>query len=115
MLWRGSLMERAFHDGLPYNGRRHHTAPHNRQPCPPTKCQIEFQNVRRPTAQTLPLISGITAGPAAQRHQHHLAHLASEEYLLCSSQSEFSGLSLDFRIVVAAQICTATIDAKTWG
>jgi hypothetical protein len=53
--------------------------------------------------------------PAAQRHQHHLAHLASAEYLLRSSQSEFSGLSLDFRIVVAAQIRTATIDTKTWG
>jgi hypothetical protein len=39
----------------PYNGC-------NRRPCQPTKCQIEFQNVRPPTAQTLPLICGTTAG-----------------------------------------------------
>jgi hypothetical protein len=36
----------------------------NRQPCLPTKCQFEFYNVRWPTAQTLPLIGGTTAGPA---------------------------------------------------
>jgi hypothetical protein len=50
--------------------------------------QIEFQNVRRPTAQTLPLIGGTTAGPAGSsrmRLQRLPAFVYGAFHLFCSA------------------------------
>jgi hypothetical protein len=49
--------------------------------------------------------------PGEQKRVHDCG-LASAEYLLRSSEGKFSSLSLDFRVVVAAQIRSAAIYAK---
>jgi hypothetical protein len=62
MLWRGSLTERASHDGLPYNGCRHQTHTIDDRACRPS-VELSFRMFAG-QAQTLPLIGGTTAGPA---------------------------------------------------
>jgi hypothetical protein len=41
--------------------------------------------------------------------------LTSAEHFLCGPQGELAGVSLNFRIVVAADLDSVAINAKAWG